>query len=470
VPTGLSAAVAYVAGPDLVFEFASDGYRQILGGSELIGRPFREAVPEVAGRPRSEALRQVLQTGEPCEALREEVRVRRPGKEPGHIQVDSVYQPVHDEAGRVSGVLIFMNAVSDRVQDRREPAEPADSLQRSEERYRMLFETLPDAIVHYDLDGSLIGADRSAAEILGVAPGHTAADRARHTLHEDGTPYRPDDLPAMVALRTGEVVSGEVVGVRNPRTGEVSWIRITAVPIARDAQGKPRRVYSLLTDVTEQRRAQAGLRESTRLLGRLRDANVLGVAAGTEEGIQEANDAFLDIIGYTRADLVAGRISWEAITPPDGAHTDHEIVEQLRRTGACPPYDKEYLHRDGHRVPVVVGAAVLERDPLRWTAFVVDLTARQRAERAEQERAELPMREQAVQVAADAAQDRLGLLLNASNLIAPGSQEELRERLSQLLVPALADSCTVLLPAGKGCCGLPRWSTGTRQRPRSLKN
>ena len=43
----LPAALAYVSGPDLVFEFVSDGYRQSLGGRELIGRPFREAVPEV---------------------------------------------------------------------------------------------------------------------------------------------------------------------------------------------------------------------------------------------------------------------------------------------------------------------------------------------------------------------------------------------------------------------------------------
>ena len=128
----------------------------------------------------------------------------------------------------------------------------------------------------------------------------TAAERAGQILHEDGTPYRPDELPVMVALRTGEVVSGVVAAVRNARTGELRWVRITAVPDARDAQGRPRRAYSVFTDITEQRRAQARLRESNRLLGRLREANVLGVVVADEEGIQEANDAFLDIIGYTR--------------------------------------------------------------------------------------------------------------------------------------------------------------------------
>ena len=73
----LPAAVAYVAGPDLVFEFASDVYRQAFGGRDLIGRPYHEALPELAGRPRFEALRLVLQTSvtaesrpvqEPCRA------------------------------------------------------------------------------------------------------------------------------------------------------------------------------------------------------------------------------------------------------------------------------------------------------------------------------------------------------------------------------------------------------------------
>ena len=73
----------------------------------------------------------------------------------------------------------------------------------------------------------------------------------------------------------------------------------------------------MFTDITEQRLAQARLRESNRLLGRLRDANVLGVFVANEKGVQEANDAFLDIVGYTRDDLEAGCITWDAITPPE---------------------------------------------------------------------------------------------------------------------------------------------------------
>ena len=355
---------------------------------------------------------------------------------------------MHDEAGRVAGVLIFITDVTDHVQDRQQLEQLADSLRRSEERYRTLFDTLPHGIVRFELDGSPIGANAAAEEILGLPSDHTAADRARHTLHEDGTPYRPEELPMMVALRTGEVVPGVIAAVDNARTGEIRWIRITAVPDAWNAEGRPRRAYSVFTDITEQHTAQARLRESNRLLGRLREANVLGVVVADEGGIREANDAFLDIVGYSREDLEAGRITWDVLTPPEWAHIFDEAVEEMRRTGACQPYDKEYLHHDGHRVPIVIGAAVLERHPMRWTTFVVDLTARQRGER---ERAELRAREQAARVAAAAAQDQLALLLDASNLVAAtGSQEELRDQLAQLLVPTLADSCAILLPTDQG--------------------
>jgi PAS domain S-box-containing protein len=444
------AALAYVAGPDLVFEFASDGYRQALGWRDLIGRPYREAVPEVVGQPRFEALREVLRTGEPRQVRGEEVRLRRNGAELEPAYIDSSCQPVRDEAGRVAGVLIFSTDVSDHVRDRQQLEELANSLRRSEERYGTLFETLPHGIIHLERDGSVIRANPAAVEILGLAPGEmTLADRAGQLLHEDGTPYRPDELPAMVALRTGEMVSGVVAGVRNARTGEVRWVRIiTAVPDARDAQDQPRRAYAVFTDITEQRRAQAGLRESNRLLGRLREANVLGVFVANEEGIEEANDAFLDIVGYTRDDLEAGRITWDAINPREWAQIFYEAVEQIRRTGACRPYEREHLHRDGHRVPTLIGAALLDRDPLRWATFIVDLTARQRSE---QERAELLAREQAARVAADAAQDRLALLLDAGNLVAAtGSRQELQDQATQLLVPALADSCLVLQPTAQG--------------------
>jgi PAS domain S-box-containing protein len=193
-------------------------------------------------------------------------------------------------------------------------------------------------------------------------------------------------------------------------------------------------------------RMEAALKENVGLLDRLREANVLGVVASSEQGAFDANDAFLDIIGYSREDLAAGRISYQAITAPESAGRDREAFQELLANGSFQPYEKEYLHRDGHRLPVLVGGAAVDTRPLRWVTFVVDLTARQRAE---QERAALLAREQAARAEADSTREQLTFLLRASAFAAATrDRHELLEHAAQLVVPGLADHCVVYLPSG----------------------
>jgi PAS domain S-box-containing protein len=321
----------------------------------------------------------------------------------------------------------------------------------SAERYRTLFETMPQGVVYYAADGSVIGVNPAASEILGfdlgAVPSWPVVPRG-DTMREDGTPFPQEDLPVPKALRTGEIVSDVVVGVRHRRTGERRWVNVTAVPDAFDDRDRPTRAYAIMTDLTEERRTEAALRQSNQLLGRLRDANVLGVMVGDETTVYQANDAYLDMIGYTREDLEAGRIRWREITPPEWAASDGEAVEELRQTGACRPFEKEYRHRDGHRVPVLVGAATIQREPLRWTSFVIDLTSRQRAER---ERAELLAGTRAAQAEAGYAGERLSFLLRAGALVAATrDRDELLDQIVRLVVPALAECCIVFLPTPDG--------------------
>jgi PAS domain S-box-containing protein len=384
----LPTAAAYVAGPDLVFLLANEEYRRIVGGRELIGRPLREALSELAP-VRLDRVERVARTGQPFEGRESEVWIRQHGHEPEQMFVDFAYQPVRDDAGGVTGVLLYITDITAHVLDRRRQEVLAERLAVTEERYRTLFETLPHGVIHYNADGSILGANPAAARILGLAPEMLTSwpiAQIRQAVHEDGSPYQLDEIPVNVALRTGQVVAGAVAGVPHGRTGETRWLQITAVPDTRDEQGRPDRAYVILTDITEQRRAEAAAEQSNRLLGRLREANVLGVVVSSNDGIHDANDAYLEMIGRTRSDLEAGRINWRAITPRKWAASDDDAVEQIRRTGTLRPYEKEYLHRDGHLLPVLLGAAVIDWNPLRWATFVVDLTARHNAE---QERATL---------------------------------------------------------------------------------
>ncbi|MBV8263988.1 MAG: PAS domain S-box protein, partial [Candidatus Eremiobacteraeota bacterium] len=122
---------------------------------------------------------------------------------------------------------------------------------------------------------------------------------------------------------------------------------------------------------------------------RLFEANIIGVYLGTSEGlISDANDAFLCMLGYDREELISGHIRWTHLTPPEWRDHDTRAVDDLRRTGSVQPYEKEYLRKDGSRVPVLVGAASFE-DGKGGVAFVLDLTERKSAEdelRASEER------------------------------------------------------------------------------------
>jgi PAS domain S-box-containing protein len=129
------------------------------------------------------------------------------------------------------------------------------------------------------------------------------------------------------------------------------------------------------------------LRDLTEREGRIRrlvDANIVGIFIWSlEGGIIEANDAFLRIVGYQRADLVAGRLSWRALTPPESlVRDDQEWVPELRQTGTTPVFEKEYFRKDGSRVPVMIGVASFEIGGDEGVAFVLDLTERKRAEEA----------------------------------------------------------------------------------------
>jgi PAS domain S-box-containing protein len=114
---------------------------------------------------------------------------------------------------------------------------------------------------------------------------------------------------------------------------------------------------------------------------RLFDANIIGIFVWDVEGrILEANDAFLRIIGYDREDLVAGRVRWTDLTPLEWRDDTARRVTEVLSTGTAQPREKEYFRKDGSRVPVVIGGAMIGEEPRQGIAFVLDLSERKRAE------------------------------------------------------------------------------------------
>jgi len=114
---------------------------------------------------------------------------------------------------------------------------------------------------------------------------------------------------------------------------------------------------------------------------RLVEANIIGIFIFDLEGrIVEANDAFLQMVGYDRDDFVAGRVRWTDLTPPEWRDRHERAVTELKRTGTVQPYEREYFRKDGSRAPALIGSAAFDEQRDHGVAFVLDLTERKRAE------------------------------------------------------------------------------------------
>lgn len=114
---------------------------------------------------------------------------------------------------------------------------------------------------------------------------------------------------------------------------------------------------------------------------RLVDANIIGIIVGTTDGdIVEANDAFLQMIGYDRIDVVSGRVRWSDLTPPEFHDVSAQAMADALESGNASLLEKEYVRKDGSRVPVLVGLAMFGDKRKQGVAFVLDLTERKRAE------------------------------------------------------------------------------------------
>ncbi len=125
------------------------------------------------------------------------------------------------------------------------------------------------------------------------------------------------------------------------------------------------------------------LEERDRKIRRLVDSNIIGIMIWEVSGlIFEANDAFLQMVGYDREDLAAGRLDRTSLTPPEWRDRDARTVAELRQIGTAQPFEKEYLRKDGSRVPVLIGGAMFEEGTNQGVGFVLDLTERKRAEEA----------------------------------------------------------------------------------------
>ena len=133
----------------------------------------------------------------------------------------------------------------------------------------------------------------------------------------------------------------------------------------------------------ENTRLYRDLEEREAKIRRLVEANIMGIFIWNFDGdIIDANEAFLDMVKYSREHLASGRVRWTELTPDEWRDRDKLAVAEIKTTGIFQPFEKEYFRQDGSRVPVMIGGAVFEGSGNEGVAFVLDLSKQKRAEEA----------------------------------------------------------------------------------------
>jgi len=216
-----------------------------------------------------------------------------------------------------------------------------------------------------DSNGSFVKTNPACTETLGYSETELVVKPFIEFVH-------PEDKQSTLDEMARQRQRGYTINFENRyicKDGSVRWLSWRAIYNKEEGI-----TYATARDVTEHKQAEARIR-------RLVEANIIGIIFFDMTGnITEANEAFLSMIGYSRDDLLSGKVQWTDMTPPEWRAQDELAIEEIRATGKWKAIEKEYFRSDGTRVPILLGGAMLDRSPDQGVAFVLDLTEHKRAE------------------------------------------------------------------------------------------
>jgi|GEM_PF-4433664 len=300
----------------------------------------------------------------------------------GAIFTDTVWkrkdgEPVHVSVYEIPIVVDGQPAGAYRIYiDITEHKQAEEALLRSQNRFRALIENSSDAVALVDAHGKFSYISPSVRRILGYAGEELIAHDVFELVHPDERP----DLEVLfneLSYRPKGLVPFKCRVVH--KNGSWRWAEGVAMNLLADPYVQA--IVVNYRDITERRHAEETLKESETRMRNLFESDMLGIVFWDISGkVTEANKAFLEIAGYREEDILPEKEFLNDVRPLEYILLNERALQEMAATGACLPFETEYLRKDGTRVPILLGAALLEGHKDRGFCFVLDITQRKRAE------------------------------------------------------------------------------------------
>jgi PAS domain S-box-containing protein len=284
------AGIMVTTGPEHHITLANRQYVELIGRSsaaEIVGKPIRQAIPELEHQPFFGWMDEVYRTGVPFVGKEVLARLRRgPTGKQEETYFNFVYQPHRSTDGRIDGILIHAVDITDQVRIRQE-------IETREEQFRVLADSIPQLAWMANPDGSVSWYNRRWYEYTGTTFEQMKAWGWRSV-------HSPDLLRAVVAQYRHSLQSGEPFEMTIPLRGADGEFRmfLTLASPVRDKSGTIVRWFGTNTDIDAQRKAETGLRQAEKLavVGRL--------AASIAHEINNPLEAVMNLIFLARLTAV----------------------------------------------------------------------------------------------------------------------------------------------------------------------
>lgn len=346
----------------------NDSMCQILGYTreELMSKMPDELLDEEGGKRFRERMFRALAGETIAEETEYKIKARNGSEIWAALNVTINY-----EAGKAKSVSVIAHDVTER-------RHAEDALRESESKYRRLHESMRDGFVFVSMSGKVKEYNETYRAMLGYEQGELDKLTYMDLTPEPWHALEQAIVEEQVIPRGySEVYEKEY----RRKDGTVFPVEMRAF-LLKDENATNQGMWAIVRDITERKQAEQALRASEERLRRIIETSPIAIGFGDSTGkILDANLAFYRLTGYSREEIQASQLGWNNLTAPDYAELDQQLMAMVAATGVAGPYEKEYIRKDGSRVPLLVSLSKLSGAD-EHIAFLIDISERKRTQEA----------------------------------------------------------------------------------------